>query len=132
MRFFKWQDEHNINNVKCMDQSHQNFQQSDFYPKSSKFSYFYTCNVEITAIFPVLTFSLIFIFPKDTCGWWNQNWEHRFQECIVGYKRYAKLNYLHIIIINENGFMINICDWACENRACGFLKLDYFSNFWLS
>ena len=24
------------------------------------------------------------------------------------------------------------CDQACENRACGLLKFDYFSNFWLS
>ena len=23
------------------------------------------------------------------------------------------------------------CDWACKNGACGLLKFDYFSNFWL-
>ena len=27
--------------------------------------------------------------------------------------------------------MLN-CDLACENRACGLLKFDYFSNLWLS
>ena len=33
--------------------------------------------------------------------------------------------------INHLG-AFEICDRVCENRACGLLKIDYFSNFWLS
>ena len=32
----------------------------------------------------------------------------------------------------KSAMVTPICDRACENRACGLLKLDYFSNFWLS
>ena len=35
--------------------------------------------------------------------------------------------YIDGIQINDK----NICNQACENRACGYMKFDYFSNFYV-